>query len=128
MQNISLRQASKRAVTSRLIFAAALLVGCAQQTPNQQAAPAATLRPRLPPGKYLDPAAPSTQLGSFPMNALLSPEGDRVVVMLSGWREQGLQIVDRASGNVLQTLEQPAAFIGVAFSPDGKTLYASGGN
>ncbi|MGH9418344.1 MAG: bifunctional YncE family protein/alkaline phosphatase family protein, partial [Thermoanaerobaculia bacterium] len=39
-----------------------------------------------------------------------------------------MQIVDRKSGAVMQTLPQVAAFIGLAFSPDGKTLYASGGN
>jgi YVTN family beta-propeller protein len=59
---------------------------------------------------------------------VLSPEGDRVVLLLNGWREQGVQVVDRSTGSVLQTLAQPAAFIGLAFSPDGKTLYASGGN
>src|SRR5579872_2199596 len=44
------------------------------------------------------------------------------------WRQQGVQVVDRATGNVTQTLLQPAAFIGLAFAPDGETLYASGGN
>src|SRR5437762_2031106 len=34
----------------------------------------------------------------------------------------------RATGAVTQTIHQPAAFIGLTFSPDGKTLYASGGN
>ena len=57
-----------------------------------------------------------------------SPEGDRVVVLLNGWREQGLQIVDPANGRVTQDLPQPAAFIGLAFSPDGRWLYTSGGN
>src|SRR5204863_2562152 len=32
------------------------------------------------------------------------------------------------SGAVTQTLPQPSAFIGLAFAPDGKSLYASGGN
>lgn len=64
----------------------------------------------------------------MPLAMVLSPEGDRVVVLLNGWREQGVQVVDRKTGHVLQTLEQAAAFIGLEFSPDGKTLYASGGN
>src|SRR5262249_5062153 len=38
------------------------------------------------------------------------------------------QVVDRPSGRVLQTLTQKAAFYGLAVSPDGKWLYASGGN
>jgi len=59
---------------------------------------------------------------------VLSPSGREIVVLLNGWREQGLQIVDRASGRILQTLPQAAAFLGLTFSPDGRTLYVSGGN
>jgi YVTN family beta-propeller protein len=58
----------------------------------------------------------------------LSPEGDRVAVLLSGYRMQGIEIVDRRSGRVIQTVEQPAAFVGLVLAGDGNTLYASGGN
>ncbi|HYM59392.1 MAG TPA: beta-propeller fold lactonase family protein [Thermoanaerobaculia bacterium] len=81
----------------------------------------------LPTGHRLDPAAPSFAVGNFPLTMVLSPERNRLVVLLCGWRQQGLQVVDRASGEVLQTLDQPAAFLGLAFAPDGKTLWASGG-
>jgi YVTN family beta-propeller protein len=58
----------------------------------------------------------------------LSPEGDRLVLSLNGWRQQGLQVIERDTGRVVQTTIQPGAFLGLAFSPDGQTLYASGGN
>lgn len=64
----------------------------------------------------------------MPLAMTLSPERDRFVVSLSGWREQGLRLVERGAGKILQTLPQPSAFLGLAFSPDGKTLYASGAN
>jgi len=64
----------------------------------------------------------------MPLAMAVAPGGDRIVVLLNGWREQGFQVVDRASGRVLQNVSQAAAFIGVAFSPDGRTLYVSGGN
>jgi YVTN family beta-propeller protein len=64
----------------------------------------------------------------MPLNMVLSPEGDRLVVLLNGWREQGLQVVDLKSGSVVQALPQAAAFIGLAFSPDAKWLFVSGGN
>jgi YVTN family beta-propeller protein len=83
---------------------------------------------RLPTGVALDPAAPSHAAGSLPLGATLSPEGDRVVLLLCGWREQGVQVMDRASGEITQFLPQTAAFVGVVFSPDGHTLWASGGN
>ncbi|HEX6745963.1 MAG TPA: bifunctional YncE family protein/alkaline phosphatase family protein [Longimicrobium sp.] len=86
-----------------------------------------SLRPRLPTGATLDPAAPMTDVGPMPLAMLPAPEGDRVVMLICGWRQQGLQVAD-LNGRVLQTVDQPAAFVGLAFSPDGRTLYASGGN
>lgn len=64
----------------------------------------------------------------MPLAMTLSPSGREIVVLLNGWREQGVQVLDRGSGRVVQTLPQAAAFLGLSFSPDGRTLYASGGN
>ncbi|HEX9311109.1 MAG TPA: bifunctional YncE family protein/alkaline phosphatase family protein [Gemmatimonadaceae bacterium] len=64
----------------------------------------------------------------MPLAMALSPEKNRIIVLLNGWREQGIQVVDRSSGRVLQTVPLPAVFLGVAFSPDGRSLYVSGGN
>src|SRR4051794_443911 len=83
---------------------------------------------RLPTGVSLDPVAESHAVGNFPLAMAVAPGGERVALLLNGWRQQGVQIVDRKSGAVIQTLPQIAAFIGLAFSTDGKTLYASGGN
>jgi YVTN family beta-propeller protein len=83
---------------------------------------------RLPTGVSLDPVAESHVIGNFPLAMTLAPGGDRVALLLNGWRQQGVQIVDRKSGAVVQTLPQIAAFLGLVFSPDGKMLYASGGN
>jgi len=79
-------------------------------------------------GVRLDPAGDPVDLGSMPVAMVISPEGDKLVVVLSGWREQGIQVVDLKSLRVTQTLEQEGAFYGAAFSPDGKALYVSGGN
>src|ERR1043165_10161846 len=82
----------------------------------------------LPTGVCLDPAGQSFDVGNMPLAIVPSPEGDRLVVSLSGWRQQGLQVLERHTGAVLQTISQPGAFLGLAFSNDGQTLYASGGN
>jgi DNA-binding beta-propeller fold protein YncE len=79
-------------------------------------------------GVRLDPAGEAIDLGSLPLGMALAPGGGKVAVVLSGWREQGLQIVDLATRKVTQTITQEAAFCGIAFSPDGTHLYVSGGN
>src|SRR5439155_22519275 len=82
----------------------------------------------LPTGVQLDPAGDVVELGSLPTNLVIAPQQDRAVVVLSGWREQGIQVVDLRGRKVTQTLMQDAAFYGAAFSPDGRELYVSGGN
>jgi YVTN family beta-propeller protein len=83
---------------------------------------------RLPTGARLDPAGRSVDVGSMPLAMTLSPDGRHIVLLLNGWREQGLQILDRATGAVVQTVPQAAAFIGLAFSPRAEVLFVSGGN
>jgi DNA-binding beta-propeller fold protein YncE len=92
------------------------------------AADAATYTRPLSTGVRLDAAGEAIDLGSMPLAMAIAPGGDRLAVVLSGWREQGIQIVDLKSRQVVQTLIQPAAFFGIAFSIDGKQLFVSGGN
>src|SRR6266581_9358918 len=82
----------------------------------------------LPTGLRLDPAGEAVDLGSLPINLVVAPEKDRAVVVLSGWREQGVQVVDLKTRKVTQTLLQDGAFYGASFSPDGHRLCVSGGN
>jgi len=111
------------------LAAAAVLLAC-QQAPQTTAAASSELngQPRLPTGVHLDPAASAWAVGSMPLAMALGPGGGQVVVLLNGWREQGIQVLDRRTGQVTQTLLQPATFLGLVFSPDGRSLYASGGN
>jgi len=83
---------------------------------------------RLPTGVRLDPAGRSVEVGSMPLAIALSPDSKSIIVSLNGWREQGIQVLDRGTGAVVQSIAQPAAFVGMTFSPDGKSLYVSGGN
>ena len=89
---------------------------------------APTFTTPLATGVRLDAEGEFIDLGSMPLGMALAPEGKRLIAVLSGWREQGIQVVDLESKKVLQTIPQEAAFYGVAFSEDGKELYVSGGN
>jgi YVTN family beta-propeller protein len=108
----------------RLVLLAAALAGCHPSPPGPATAGGAR---RLSTGQTLDPAGIVREVGQMPLAMLPAPGGRRLVLLLNGYREQGLQVIDRA-GNVTQTIPQNAAFIGLAFSRDGRTLYASGGN
>src|SRR5690242_1723969 len=95
-------------------------------TPNAgSAAPSA--EHRLPTGVRLDPAGRSTPVGNMPLAVTASPDGHAFVLSLGGWRQQGIQILDRRNGTVIQEISQPGAFLGLAWATDGHTLYASGG-
>ncbi|MGI8508509.1 MAG: beta-propeller fold lactonase family protein [Gemmatimonadaceae bacterium] len=62
----------------------------------------------------------------MPLAITVAPGGRFAMLLLSGWRERGLQVVDINSGTVVQTLRQAGAFLGMTFSADGKSLYTSG--
>ena len=81
--------------------------GCqGESATQQQVADLSQLDNWLPTGVVLDPAGPTFDIGPLPLTMRVSPEGDRAVMLLSGWRMQGIQVVDPASQEVVQTLEQ----------------------
>lgn len=102
-----------------------LSLGC---RPGSSAPATLDDRGRLPTGARLDPVGRSTPLGSFPLALVEAPGGRRVVALMNGSRDQGLQVIDPATGAVTQTLTQRAAFVGLAFDAAGEQLYVSGGN
>ncbi|MBA2391884.1 MAG: bifunctional YncE family protein/alkaline phosphatase family protein [Ktedonobacteraceae bacterium] len=78
----------------------------------------------------ITPAGLETRLGDLPMNSILSPDGHYLLVSNDGAGIQSLQVVATASRRVVQTIPYTApssVFIGLAYSPDGKYAYASGG-
>ena len=110
-----------------LVGTALLGAACAPSVPDAPRADAGEPR-RLPTGALLDPVGAQVDVGSFPLTVVVSPDSAYILLLLNGWRQQGVQVVDRRTGAVVQTVEQTAAFIGLAFSADGRTVFASGGN
>ncbi|MEU9214136.1 bifunctional YncE family protein/alkaline phosphatase family protein, partial [Streptomyces sp. NPDC048415] len=83
-----------------------------------------------PVGYTVTPAGQQTELGNLPLNAVLSPDKSMLLVSNAGQGTQSLQVVDPEHSEVVQTISynSPAAiFTGLAFSPDGKRAFASGG-
>ncbi|MGZ4722355.1 bifunctional YncE family protein/alkaline phosphatase family protein [Oryzihumus sp.] len=91
-------------------------------------------------GRLVSPVGRRTTVGDFPTAVALSPDRRTAVVANSGQGEgapqqgdESLQVVDLSSGDVLQTVRdhepgKPTFYeSGLAFSADGKHLYATGG-
>src|SRR5215210_5212629 len=86
-------------------------------------------KPRLPTGVRLAPAGTQHDIrAAMPLAMVLAPGGGSLVISSAGYREPGLDVVDRSTGALTQSLPQSAAFLGLAFTPDGGTLFASGAN
>lgn len=84
----------------------------------------------LPNGWSITPAGRQTPLGEMPIGSALSPDGRSLLVSNDGQNVQSVQLIDTASSQVVQTInyQKPEGlFVGVAWSPDGRHAYASGG-
>jgi YVTN family beta-propeller protein len=108
-----------------------------------------------PEGWRVTPAGTQTRLGNDPLDLAISPDGTLAVVANAGYQNHSLMVVDTATGAVKETIPAlnnsvragpstndtapggPTHFyfaggvngyyVGLAFSPDGSTAYASDG-
>ncbi|MBK8924207.1 MAG: bifunctional YncE family protein/alkaline phosphatase family protein [Saprospirales bacterium] len=82
----------------------------------------------LPNGWSLRPAGRSLPLGDLPLNMALSPDGRYLAVTNNGVGRQFIQLVDTKKEKITAGHDIAKAWYGLAFSADGRYLYASGGN
>ncbi len=136
------------AMPRRPLVALLVLAGCtlARSAEPPPAASSATASPRqipLPSGKFLDAPAPGNPVStnSLPSAIAVSPDGKTVAVLNAGYGTptsggmQSLTLVDRTTGVVTDVPDQrlgnaaaQTAFVGMAWSSDGKSLYVSFGS
>ncbi len=88
----------------------------------------ATQRVQLPNGWSLTPTGRSLPLGDFPLNTALSPDNRRLAVTNNGQSKQTIQLFDVAGERLLSEIVIPKSWVGIRFSPNGKSVFASGGN
>lgn len=83
----------------------------------------------LPNQWSLQPAGRQIELGDFPVNIAVHPSGEWLAVLHAGYGEHEVQIVElrRARPRVCSRVNLEQTFTGLVFAPDGKHLYASGG-
>lgn len=82
----------------------------------------------LPNGWHLTPAGKTVRLGDLPLNIAISPSQKMAAITNNGQSTQTLQLVDIKKGVTTDTVIIGKSWLGLAFSDDGKQLYASGGN
>ena len=82
----------------------------------------------LPNGQTIVPAGSQVEVNDRPLGVAVSPDGTQAAVATaSNFAPRALHIVDLATQTVAQTIPIGNSFVGVAYSPDGKTLYVGGG-
>jgi YVTN family beta-propeller protein len=82
----------------------------------------------LPNGWQLTPVGKILPLGDLPLNIAVSPDKKMAAVTNNGESTQTIQLIDVKKGIVTDSVVIGKSWLGLAFSDDGKFLYASGGN
>jgi DNA-binding beta-propeller fold protein YncE len=82
---------------------------------------------QLPNQWSLRPAGKQLLLGDFPVSLALHPSGRWLAVLHAGYGQHEVRIVDLPHQKIMTSVSIPQSFYGLCFSPDGRFLYASGG-
>lgn len=82
---------------------------------------------QLPNQWSLRPAGKQLELGDFPVNTALQPRGLWLAVLHAGFSEHEIVIVNLRRQRIACRVPVDQTFYGLTFAPDGRTLYASGG-
>ncbi|MGL4549694.1 MAG: bifunctional YncE family protein/alkaline phosphatase family protein [Gemmataceae bacterium] len=84
---------------------------------------------QLPNQWSLKPAGRHLEVGDFPVNIAIHPTGEFAAVLCAGFGPHEILIVDLnpERTRVLSRVQVPQAFYGLTWAPDGKQVFASGG-
>ena len=98
-----------------------------------------TSSPRKVPGKTatstllsngwtLTPEGDQIPVSDLPLNMVLSNDGRRLLVTTNGNGDQTINVIDLQTGQSAQALSVKKSWLGLAFAPDGKRFFVSGGD
>jgi YVTN family beta-propeller protein len=82
----------------------------------------------LPNGWRLTPLGRAIPTEDMVLNVSVAPDRRSVVALHSGFNPHGLAVVDAHSEEAVQRIGLKSAWLGLAWHPNGKRLYVSGGN
>jgi YVTN family beta-propeller protein len=109
-----------------------LIIGCKNQKPNANNSSTVEKlglkRVKLSNGWSLTPIGKNLKLQDLPLNLVVSPSKKYLAVTNNGQSTQSITLIDAATETVLDDEIIEKSWLGLAFSPDEKYLYASAGN
>jgi YVTN family beta-propeller protein len=79
-------------------------------------------------GWSITPVGETVPLGDLPLNMAVSPSGELLAVTNNGQSTQQVMLFDGKDFTLLDSVEMGKSWLGLVFSGDGGSLYASGGN
>jgi DNA-binding beta-propeller fold protein YncE len=82
----------------------------------------------VPTGQTITPAGTHIEVNDRPLGIAVSPDGTQAAVATaSNFASRALHIIDLIGEVIIQTIGIGNSFVGLAYSPDGNTLYVGGG-
>ena len=105
------------------LLALICIAGLSQQIPRQLPDGYA-----LPNGWRITPIGKAIPTEDMVLNVLPAPDGRAVMALHSGFNPHGLVVIDAHTDEATQRIPLRSAWLGMAWHPDGKRLFVSGGN
>jgi YVTN family beta-propeller protein len=115
-------------IFAALILIAAALVSSSQPPPREQVGPLAGGGFLLNSGWRVKPAGVQIPLDTLPMSSALSKDGRFLVVLNGGYNPPSLSVLDTKDGHEVGRTPVTDAWLGLAFAPNGRTLWVGGGS
>lgn len=81
----------------------------------------------LPTGWRIRPAGTQIETDTFPMASALSPNKKFLAVLHGGYNPPSVVLLDPVTMKQISKIDLPDGWLGLSFSPDGKSLYVGGG-
>jgi YVTN family beta-propeller protein len=81
----------------------------------------------LPNGWSLKPAGRQSRIGDLPVQIAIHPSEPILAILHAGYGEHEVITVNGNNGRIIGRVTLPASFAGLAWSADGKRLFAGGG-
>jgi DNA-binding beta-propeller fold protein YncE len=119
---------SPRSIFGATILLAVAFVSSSQPPPREQVGPLADGGFLLNSGWRVKPAGVQIPLDTLPMASLLSKDGRFLVVLNGGYQPPSLSVLDTKDGHEIGRTPLTDAWLGLAFSPNGRTLWVGGGS